>query len=370
MPDFPYLSFDYSRHDTARLHKRWYVRVPGGRKIRVDRSAADFASVYAAAREQSGGHKPTGQVARAAEGTVGWLAAQYFAGRRFGQLDAKSKATRRQVIEDCLREPVRPGTKALVAGCPIIQFTAAAVMMLMDRKANLPGAANNRKKYLSAMFGWSVKHLTKHVPANPCRDAERIAYATDGFHTWSVDEVFQFYDRHPLGTKARVAIDLLLFSGVRRGDVVTLGRQHTRDGALRYVPRKTRYKRVTVSEKPLLPILVRTLAAGPVGDLTFLVTQYGKPFTAAGFGGWFRDRCDEAGLPQCSAHGLKKAAATISAENGATAPQLMAMFNWTTIAQAQVYIETANQKRLAASAGQLIALPARIGQDKAAEGGT
>jgi hypothetical protein len=52
------------------------------------------------------------------------------------------------------------------------------------------------------------------------------------------------------------------------------------------------------------------------GDLTFLVTKHGKPFTANGFGNWFRDRCDEARLPQCSAHGLRKAGATIAAENG------------------------------------------------------
>jgi hypothetical protein len=26
--------------------------------------------------------------------------------------------------------------------------------------------------------------------------------------------------------------------------------------------------------------------------MTFLETEYGKPFTAAGFGNWFRDRCD------------------------------------------------------------------------------
>jgi integrase len=145
------------------------------------------------------------------------------------------------------------------------------------------------------------------MKSNPARDAERASYATDGFPTWSVDEVRQFEARHPVGTKARLALALLLFTGSRRGDVVTFGRQHVKDGTLRFVPRKTRYKRMTPSEKPILPVLAEVINASPTGDLTFLVTDYGKPFTAAGFGGWFRDRCDEAGLPQCSAHGLRKA---------------------------------------------------------------
>jgi integrase len=52
------------------------------------------------------------------------------------------------------------------------------------------------------------------------------------------------------------------------------------------------------------------------------VTQYGRAFTVAGFGNRFRDRCHEAGLPHCTAHGLRKAGATIAAENGAIDRQL------------------------------------------------
>jgi len=69
--------------------------------------------------------------------------------------------------------------------------------------------------------------------------------------------------------------------------------------------------------------------------LTFLVTEQGKPFTEAGFTNWFRDRCAEAALPDRSAHGLRKASATRAAENGATTHQLMAIFGWLTIKQAE-----------------------------------
>ena len=75
---------------------------------------------------------------------------------------------------------------------------------------------------------------------------------------------------------------------------------------------------MTFSEKPMLPVLARIIAASPCGDLTYLVTAYGKPVTEAGFGGWFRERCDEAGLAQCTAHGLPKMGATRAA--GAVRP--------------------------------------------------
>jgi integrase len=102
-------------------------------------------------------------------------------------------------------------------------------------------------------------------------------------------------------------------------------------------------------------VLADIIERSPTGDMTYLVTDYGKPFTAAGFGGWFRDRCDEAGLPHCTAHGLRKAGATLAAEDGATDRQLMALFDWTTAGQANVYTAAADRKRLADEAARHIA---------------
>ena len=88
--------------------------------------------------------------------------------------------------------------------------------------------------------------------------------------------------------------------------------------------------------------------------LTFLVTEYGKPFTPAGFGGWFRARCDEAGLRQCSAHGLRKAGAVRAAENGATTHELMAIFGWLSLKEAERYTQAARRRRLARNATRLL----------------
>jgi integrase len=347
--DIPYLC-EYAGRTYVRRH---------GRKIRLLSASgtADFMREYGDALDRLEGRPPGSSAsAIAPKGSLGWLAARYFASAPFGRLHPRSQATRRGVIEECLREPPKPDSRSTMAVCPIPQVNAAAIIMLMERKDGLPGAANNRKKYLSAMFRWGVKHLRDHVKANPCRDAEKVAYSTDGYHTWTVEEVRQYLSRHPVGTKAALFLALMLFTGARSEDAITFGRQHTITGALRYIPKKTLYKRRKTVEKQILPALAEILSASPVGDLTYLVNDYGRPFTEKGIGNKMRQWCDQAGLFECTAHGLKKAAATIAADNGATLHELMAMFDWTTPSQAEPYTRQADQKKLAANTAKLITL--------------
>jgi integrase len=77
------------------------------------------------------------------------------------------------------------------------------------------------------------------------------------------------------------------------------------------------------------------------------VTSFGKPFTPAGFGNWFRQRCNEAGLPQCSAHGLRKAAARRLAEAGCSNQQIKSITGHKTDKEVARYTAAADQVRLA-----------------------
>jgi integrase len=90
--------------------------------------------------------------------------------------------------------------------------------------------------------------------------------------------------------------------------------------------------------------------ATPSGNMTFLVTAFGKPFTANEFGNWFGQRCDEAGLPHCPAHGLRKAAAARLAELGAGENEIMAIAGHTTSKEVVRYTRSERQKVLAANA--------------------
>lgn len=349
--NLPYLSQERNRHGQECFYVRRF-----GRRVRLHEApgSPEFMTAYAEAVRELSGRRPVRTIPELKPypaGTLGWLGAKYFDSAEFRAIDPISQQTRRLILEGCFREPFKDDPTKPLGGCPLHLVTTQKIKWLRDRKAGTPGAANNRRKYLSALFGWAVEAC--HMPSNPVRDVRRIRYASEGFYTWSVEDVRKFEARHDVGTKARLALALLLFTGVRRGDLVGFGRQHVKEGWLRFVPRKTRYKRHAVSEKPILPQLAEIITQSPTGDLTFLVTEYGKPFTAAGFGNWFAERCKEAGVPG-RAHGLRKAGATIAAEKGATVHQLMAIFDWTTIAQAQKYIEAVNRKRLAGEGMKLL----------------
>jgi integrase len=362
---YQYLSEEPDRRGNARL----YVRRHGGRiRIREKPGTEEFRTAYDTAlktlkeRATSNPKTPAPATKEPKPKSWGWLAKRYFGSGEFKALNAQSQRNRRNLIEACLRETHKGQP---YRDCPVAKITAAKIKALRDIKVKegKRGAANNRKKYLSAMFGWAVEEDL--MTSNPARDVRRSKYATSGFHTWTVDEVRQFVEWHPKGTKPYVALCIFLFLGVRRQDACRIGKPHLaergviRGGAIRMVPRKTLYLRDDISEKPIIPLLADALEAGPIGELYFLETEYSQPFTAAGLGNKMRDWCDQAGLHHCSAHGLRKAGATIAAENGATAHQLMAIYDWSTLSQAEPYTRAADKKRLAGQAMGLLTNAAR-----------
>jgi integrase len=182
---------------------------------------------------------------------------------------------------------------------------------------------------------------------DPTVGVRGVKIRTGGFHSWSEDEIAAFEARHPIGTRAWLAFALLLFTAQRRSDVVRMGRQHVRDGVLTMRQQKTGM----VIDVPLHPELRAILDATANGNLTFLVAALGKPFSPAGFTNWFRERCDEAGLPRgCSPHGLRKAASRRLAEHGCTAHEIMAITGHTTLKEVSRYTAAIRRKHLAARA--------------------
>jgi integrase len=241
-------------------------------------------------------------------------------------------------------------------------MTTDAIEVLRDRKLAFPEGANNRVKAIRAVFKWAVrkkgpdgKPLASH---NLARDVPYLkGNNPSGYHTWALEEVRQFEERHPVGTKARLALALLPFTGQRRSDITRLGRQHTRDRKITLTQFKGRNRKPKRLVLPVLPVLQQVIDAFPCGDLAFLVNDLGRPFTDAGFGNKFREWCDQAGLHHCTAHGPRKAGATIAANNGATAHQLMAIFGWDTLKMAEAYTRAADQQRLAESAMHMLETP-------------
>jgi integrase len=233
------------------------------------------------------------------------------------------------------------------------EISADTIRAGRDRRAAHPHAANNFLKAMRRLFAWCADpDGGKLLKQNPTVGVKLLKGKNkDGFHTWIEQEIQHFEERWPIGTRERLALDLVLYTGLSRGDVVRLGRQHVSDGVIAFRMEKNRGDGMVYP--PLLPVLARTIAESPTGDLTFLVTERGTPFTKESFGNWFREACRAAGCPG-SAHGLRKAAATRCADNGATVHQLMALFGWKTEKMALVYTRKADRKRLAAQAAPLL----------------
>jgi integrase len=341
-----YLVEDMDRHGNVRL----YVRQPGRKKIRLRAipGTDEFLQEY----RQALGKMPATETRQpligktaVKSGSFHWLCAQYYASGEFRQLDPRTRRVRRLILDKLCEHD---GDK------PFALMEPRHIRKRRDEKAGTPEAANGLVKALRQVFNFAVEY--ELAERNPAKEVRYLQSNSDGHHSWSIEEVCQFERHHPVGTKARLALALLLYTGQRRSDVVGLGPAHLKDKWITLTQAKNQARKAVTLSIPVLPELQSVLDRTPCGPEAFLTTQFGRPFTSNGFGNWFRKRCDEAGLPQCTAHGLRKAGASIAAENGATERQLMAIFGWTTMKEAARYTRAARQKVLAGSAmGLLVA---------------
>jgi integrase len=312
-PKPPHLHRERTRHGTV----TWYVRMGHGprTRLREEYNTPAFWEEYRAALAGTPKTKPAPTT-----NTLAWGLDRY---RHSSAWEGLSLATRRQ-SENIYKDVIKTA-----GSVPMRDITSEAIKKGRERRKERPHAANNFLKSMRRLFKWLADPDGGNLLAsNPCIGIKLLKGKNpDGFHTWTEEEIKRFEDRWPIGTRERLALDLLLYTGFDRGDVVRLGRQHVKNGQIEF--RMAKARGVGKVYPPMLPVLAATIAASKTGDLTYLVTENGTPLVKESFGNWFREAARAAGCPG-SAHGLRKAAATRCAENGATVPQLMAMFRWST----------------------------------------
>jgi integrase len=194
------------------------------------------------------------------------------------------------------------------------------------------------------------------IDANPC-DGIKLGKKpkTEGFATWSMDAINRYRDHWPIGTKQRLAIEILFNTALRRSDAVRLGREHVSAGKFRIQPIKTINTTGVWVTMPVHEDLQAAIDAMPAAGTTFLQTSFGEPFSVAGFGNWFRDQVDAAGLTGLSAHGVRKAHLTELAMRGANPNTVMAAGGHVDIREVQIYTAAADRVRLGAEAQRLMA---------------
>jgi integrase len=294
----------------------------------------EFMRQYAAALERvQAAAGNVGAAKRTLPGSFSALCVSYYGSPEFRGLAASTQRVRRNMLE---RFRAEHGHR------PLKDLERAHIRYIIGNKADTPEAANNLLKALRVLLNYAVE--IGMIASNPTLRVKGYrSRNSEGYHAWTEGEIAAFEAAHPLGSKAHLAFALALYTGQRRGDVVRMGWQNVRGDRITVRQQKTK---ATLAIR-IHPELARALAVAPKTNLTFLMTEHGAAFTAAGFGNWFRDRCNEAGLPQCSIHGLRKAACRRLAEAGCSANEIAAISGHTSLREVARYTAAASQVHLA-----------------------
>lgn len=324
---FKYLSRDRDRHG----NERWYIRLPGQKRIRIrERPGSEaFMAVY---HDALRGYAPA-RYRKVKPNSLAWLINHYYASAAFIGAAPATREQRRSILR---RISDAHGDK----DCRTLN--QAAVRAGRDARAATPGAANNMIKAIKALYAWGME--MGHVSHNPAEGVTRLKLGPSSWRSWEVEHCLAFEAAHPLGTTARTAYALGLYAGLRRSDIARAGQKHRKAGRFEMQQTKTGVWLSFVEPAQLRA----ALDAAPMQGLHFVQTAYGKPFSVKGLGARFKKWCEEADLPDdLSLHGLRKALGARLAEAGATQEEIAAALGHRGTRTAEIYTKGAEKRRLA-----------------------
>lgn len=328
---YQYVQKHVTRHDTV----VWYFRIGKGPRTRLPGEYASKEFVEAWKKLIAGG---TIETHAPAKHTLQWLVNKYEESAAFKGLKSSTQTNRRNI----LKVVCKTGGNLLIS-----QITRATIASGRDRRGDTPHAAINFMKVMGYLFEWAVD--AGYMRENPAKGVKRPKVKTDGFTPWTEEDVIKFYKKHGPGTQARLAMEMILFTGLRRSDVWKIGPQHIKDDAIEIKATKNDAELYI----PLHPILKESLSRVQTGHLAYFVTEkHQRPFKSKeSFGNWFGDRCAEAGVSS-RAHGIRKTVAQQLAEAGGSNSELKALFGWSSDAMAALYTRNADKRKLSASAAK------------------
>jgi integrase len=323
-------------------HARFYFRRKGGPRFPLPGLpySVEFMAAYAAALEGQATARGAGSD-RVLPGSIDELIADYYGSDQWlSELSDGSRKFRKAILES-FREKYGAGK------CRAMQRDHIQAII-----AKRP--ASSQKNWIK-----TLRHLFKFAAAanriaiNPTADVIlKKAAKTGGFRPWSEEDVAAYRAFYAVGTTQRLAMELMLNLGIRVSDAAQVGPRDIKAGVLvDYRPQKGRATGGLAINVPVHADLQTAIAAASVrGVKTFLVSDRGEPFKADRLSERVRDWCDAAGLPQCTAHGLRKLCLTRLAEAGCSVFEIMAISGHKNLKEVQTYVDAANRKKLAVTA--------------------
>lgn len=299
----------------------------------------EYKDAYAKAKGEAG------VIGKVAERSVNDLVSRFYRTVQFRRVSADWQKTMRQTIEPFREE---------YGGDMVEHFRPKDIDKILEdrfeqrvvngKKIGGSASAERLRWMLMRLFKLAVK--LEWRSDNPVALSDPVRHKGPGFYAWEESDITAFRERWPLGTKARLAMELMLWTGARRGDAHLM--TPPKNGRFKRMAAKTG-KEINLPVAPALRAAIDAMPDGATGE-TLIVTDFGKPFSRAGFGNKMREWCDKAKLPECTSHGLRKALARRAAAGNVAQQGIKALGQWENDAEVRTYTESANRNQLAEDA--------------------
>jgi hypothetical protein len=219
------------RYETRHGKTVFYFRQAGRKKVRLELAvdvlpwSPKFMAAYEAAKADEAA--PSIGASRTIPGTLNAAIVGYYQASSFKDGLAKSTQTSRRAILERFRE--QHGDKRVAL------MHTAALQTIINGKS--PAAQRN---WVKALRGFVDHCLSlKIMRSDPLAGVKLLKMKTTGHHPWETSECERFEAHHAVGTRARLAYELLLQAGQSKCDVVRMGRQHIRKGMMTMRRQKT-----------------------------------------------------------------------------------------------------------------------------------
>uniref|UniRef100_UPI003BAA4DDB tyrosine-type recombinase/integrase n=1 Tax=Stappia sp. TaxID=1870903 RepID=UPI003BAA4DDB len=328
-------------------NRRYRVRTQGdaSRRIRIHCGPEheDFQRQYLAARRGETPEPLKTAVDYAKPRSIAWLVHSYLthleARVSAGMASAKTVKKKRNLLGRLLGSPDK-----------VMLIPREKILAMQDEMVATPAQADAFIEALGVMYDWAIER--GHLTTNPARGIPRIYVKGGGAQPWKAADVKAYLAHHPRGSKAHVAMSVLLWTGCRVEDLTYLGRRHecVLDGieALRWTPLKKGSSEVTI---PLLAPLRDATRAPTVQGETYVLGRGGNPFASGdSMSAMVKRWCRAAGLSHLSAHGVRKGLAEILAESGCSQYEIMAILGHSEAKTSEVYTRRVERWKLANAA--------------------
>lgn len=321
------------RHGKPRV----YLRRPGKAQLALPAPlyTPEFWTAYRAAMSTD---EPTPEVRRVKAGSIAAAVGGYYGSTEFKVLAETTKSAYRGVLNRFVEKH---------GDGPIAGLQPKHINKLIDDMADTPSAASNFRKRLKGLMDYAVAAELR--TDNPVVVAKKVKLKTTGHRTWTEEDIAAFRKRHKVGTPLRLAMEVLLHTGLRRSDAVRLGWKHlTKDGFVITTKKSQGHVELCI---PVHSDLARHIAECPKDGPAFVATMYGRARSEKAFSSWISEAASDAGLPaKSSPHGVRKAACRRLAETGCSALEIMSITGHTDIREIERYCREAARKKLAVAA--------------------